>query len=615
MLKIFKQRQRHRGLHRTASPKPLKIYGQLWRQLLPRRKIQLIGLTGLMILSGIADMVTLGAVLPFLAVIVAPDRIFRYAAVARLAEMLGLTAGSQMVLPLTVIFVATALATAFIKILQVWCNQLVSQGIGHELSVEVYRRTLYQPYAVHLAYNTSEIISSVEKVNAVIDLFNRVLILVGSGVTATSIVLFLAVLEPVVAAMTLFGFGGLYGLLIWLTRRRLVDNSRIVSQQLTLKVKAIQEGLGNIRDVLLDNRQSFYCQLYRQADWPLRRAKAENIFISSSPRNGIESLGIVFIALLAYVLNQQAGERTLPILGVFALGSQRLLPALQQMYGMWTSVRGDQGSVHDVLRLLAQPIPPMLLSPLPAPVQLRSAIEFTSVSFRYGQQTPWVLQDVSFMIAKGTRVGFVGSTGSGKTTTLDLLMGLLEPTAGEIAIDGRLLQGEHCRAWQQAIAHVPQHIYLTDSTLAENIALGIPVAQIDRERLRRAAQQAQIAELIEGRPEGYSALIGERGIRLSGGQRQRVGIARALYKNASILIFDEATSALDNTTEHSVMEALDGLSKDLTIVVIAHRLTTVENCDLIIELEDGRVVAQGTYEELLHSSSSFRAMAQSIQSL
>ena len=203
-------------------------------------------------------------------------------------------------------------------------------------------------------------------------------------------------------------------------------------------------------------------------------------------------------------------------------------------------------------------------------------------------------------------MGFVGSTGSGKSTALDLLMGLLAPTEGELLVDGEPIVGERVRAWQNAIAHVPQSIFLADTSLAENIAFGVPRNAIDLDRVRQAARLAQIAEFIESRPEGYDARVGERGIQLSGGQRQRIGIARALYKQASVLVFDEATSALDNATEQSVMDAIEGLDRELTILLIAHRLSTVRRCDMIVEIGEGRVVAQGTYEHLLESSPSFQ---------
>jgi ATP-binding cassette subfamily B protein len=330
----------------------------------------------------------------------------------------------------------------------------------------------------------------------------------------------------------------------------------------------------------------------------------------------MEALGMVLIAVLAFGLSRssQGVATALPVLGALALGAQRLLPALQQGYGAWASIAGSQASLDDTVALIDQPLPPELVLPVPAPQPLRDAICFKAVRFRYTSDSPWVLDGLDLTIPRGTRVGLVGGTGSGKSTTLDLLMGLLAPTEGEVLVDGQPIVGARVRAWQRTIAHVPQSIYLADTTFTENIAFGIPRAEVDMERVQHAARQAQIAAFIESRPEGYEAYVGERGVRLSGGQRQRIGIARALYKRASVLVLDEATSALDNATEQSVMEAIEGLHRDLTILLIAHRLTTVRRCDTIAELAYGRVVAQAPYEELLQCSSSFRRMAYAIKS-
>jgi len=259
--------------------------------------------------------------------------------------------------------------------------------------------------------------------------------------------------------------------------------------------------------------------------------------------------------------------------------------------------------------LLDQPKDWVSIQPPSTPICLQSGINFESVDFYYVNKGPTVISGLHFFVPKGARVGFVGSTGSGKSTTMDLLMGLLPPTRGEILVDGKPIVGEHRRAWQRSIAHVPQSIYLADASIAENIAFGVPSEQIDMVRVRHTASQAQISDFIESGSEGYEANVGERGIRLSGGQRQRIGIARALYKKASVLVFDEATSALDNTTEQLVMQAIEGLGRELTVLIIAHRISTVRRCDFIIEMENGRVVAQGKYEELLERSPSFRRMA------
>lgn len=587
------------------------VLGRIWRHLSRRRRWQLPGLAVLMLVSGLAEALTLGAVLPFLGVIVAPEQVFQYPVAARLAAIFGITTSEQLVLLLTVAFALTALGAGAMKLWVLWCNYGYVQRVSHELAVAVYRRTLYQPYSVHIARNTSEIISAVGKIEAVTSALVQVLMLASAIVTAGAIMLALITIAPLVALTAFLGFGGLYRLLIYITRQRLTHNSRLMSKTQTLRIKALQEGLGSIRDVLLSNSQPFYCQLHQQADWSFRRANTSNLLIASSPRYVLESVGMVIIAAIAYGLSQgpSSGTTALPIVGTLALGAQRLLPAFQQIFNAWAVIRGNQQSTEDVLDLLDQPVPATWLQPAPPALAWQSAIAFAGVNFRYGEDGPWVLTDVSFKIAKGMRVGLVGTTGSGKSTTVDLLMGLLTPTQGEVLVDGRPLRGEYCRAWQQAIAHVPQHIYLADTTIAENIALGVPKGEIDLAQVKRAAAQAQIAAFVEGLPEGYWAGLGERGIRLSGGQRQRVGIARALYRQASVLVFDEATSALDNATEQSVMGAINQLGGDLTVILIAHRLSTVQNCDLIIEFEQGRVVAQGTYEELLVRSVSFQRLA------
>jgi ATP-binding cassette subfamily B protein len=275
---------------------------------------------------------------------------------------------------------------------------------------------------------------------------------------------------------------------------------------------------------------------------------------------------------------------------------------MQQIYGNWASISGSRAALVDVLGLLDQPLPTEASQPEPAPLVLNDAVRFNDVRFRYGDAGPWVLNGINLVVPKGARIGFVGSTGSGKSTALDLLMGLLDPTQGEILVDGRPISGDLKRAWQRTIAHVPQNIFLSDSTVAENIAFGVSPDKIDYDRVRKAAEQARIAEFIESRPEGYGAFVGERGVRLSGGQRQRIGIARALYKQASVLVFDEATSALDNETEQAVMQAIEGLSQDLTIVIIAHRLSTLKSCTQIVELADGGIKRTGTYQEIVTQS-------------
>ena len=599
---------------RTTTPQPTlrNLLTRLWRHLSKRRQRQLGLLLVLMVASALSEVISLGAVLPFIGILTAPEKVFNNAFVKSICDSFGITSASELVLPLTVIFVCAALLAGATRLLMLWVSTRLSNAIGADLSIEIYKRTLYQPYKVHVARNSSEVINGITgKSWTTAYVLQSLLSAVSSMLLSFALVITLISIDPLVILIATMVFGCCYGAVTWAARRRLRVNSERIARESTQVVKALQEGLGGIRDVLLNGSQPVYCDIYQRADVPYRRANASNAFIAVSPRFAMEAIGMVLIGILAYAISLQTGgvSSALPVLGALALGAQRILPMLQIAYSSWASIAGSQNSLSDTLDLLDQPLPFDISLPEPEPLDFKNSISFESVRFRYLSDGQWVLDGISFNIPKGARVGFVGVTGSGKTTLLDLLMGLLDPNEGQILVDDFPTTGDRRRSWQRAIAHVPQSIFLADITIAENIAFGVPRKAIDMVRVRKAAQQAQIAKIIESRRKGYNELVGERGIRLSGGQRQRIGIARALYKEASVLVFDEATSSLDNATELAVMESIESLDGDLTILIIAHRLTTVQGCDEIIELEHGRVVAQGSYEQLLERSPSFKRMA------
>jgi len=566
----------------------------------------------LMLVSAFAQVFSLGAVVPFLGVLVAPDRVFNQPFVADVAMTWGMTSAEELVAPLTIMFAVAAVTAASLQMLVLWINTRLAVATGSELSIEVYRRTLYQPYSVHASRNSSEVISGIiNKVNDVVfGVILPLLTLVSSTLLLIAILIALLVINPLIAMVTAISFGASYALITRTARRRLIRNSARIANEQTQVVKALQEGLGGIRDVLLDGTQPFYCERYRQADKPLRQAQGNNVFIAGSPRPMMEALGIVLIAVLSYAFSQSAEgiSSALPALGAIALSAQRLLPTLQHMFASWASITGNNNTLADIIDLLGQPIELQQKNLSPTPL-FQHTIDFVDVHFRYNSDAPMVLDGLNLTVPKGAKVGFVGTTGSGKSTVLDLLMVLLTPTKGALLIDGKAINSKRIRALQQTIAHVPQSIYLADTTLAENIAFGVPLEAIDLDRVKQAAKQAQIADFIEGNQGGYFAEVGEKGIRLSGGQCQRIGIARALYKKASLLVLDEATSALDTETERLVMNAIEGIDRNLTVFIVAHRITTIQNCDIIVELDRGKIVTQGTYEQLLENSPSFRKLA------
>jgi len=578
---------------------------RLWNHIAPRRRKQFGLLLVLMVAASFAEVVSIGAVLPFLAVLTNPAQLYGHALVQPAIQLLNITEPRQLLLPLTIAFSIAALFSGTMRLILLWAQTRLSHAVGADLSINIYRRTLYQPYAVHVARNSGEVIAGVtQKANEVVHMaILPMLVIISSCFMLVAILSVLFAIEPTIAVSAFAGFGAIYLAIIGFTKKRLASNSQRAAYEQNQVVKALQEGLGGIRDVLIDGAQETYCKLFRNADLPLRRAKANIQIIAGSPRFGIEALGMMLIAALAYSLagNESGFASAVPVLGALALGAQRLLPALQQSYANWALVRGGQASLRDALDLLDQPMPEHADEPPPMPVPFQHDIAMNRLAFRYSSQGPWVLQDVDLTIPKGSRVGFIGTTGSGKSTLLDIIMGLLQPTAGDLKIDGMAITPTNYRAWQVHVAHVPQAIFLADTTIAENIALGTPAENIDIDRVREAARQAQIAETIEAMDRQYDAKVGERGVRLSGGQRQRIGIARALYKRADVIVFDEATSALDVETERAVMDAIDNISNEITVLIVAHRLTTLKGCTQVVELSNGLIKRIGAYQDVIQS--------------
>ena len=582
----------------------LSILRQLWRQLTDRRKVQFILLLLLMVFTSITEIISIGAILPFLSVLTNPDFVLNYQLVKPLFISFGITGSTELLLPLTIMFSAAALIAGGSRLLLLWVSIRLTYSTGADFSSNIYKRTLYQPYEVHIARNSSEIIASIStKVGVVIFSLMQALNLVSSSILLTAIIFTLLIISPFVAATAMAGFLGIYLFFALVTQRRSKKNSFRISQNSSKTIKALQEGLGGIREILIDGSQEVFFSFYQKADASLRVAQSSNSFISSSPRTVVEAISMVLLATIAFIMSKNPNglENAIPVLGAIVLGAQRMLPAMQQVYSGWTSIRGEQDSIKEVLDLLNQPISKDISVNDQTELEFNNRIVLKEVSFRYSNQSPWVFNNINLIIHKGDKVGFIGTTGSGKSTLIDILISLLKPTQGELIIDSLNITSSNQRAWQSKIAHVPQEIFLTDGSILENIAFGISHDKINFNRVYTAAKQAQIFELIQAFPQGFNTLVGERGIRISGGQRQRIGIARALYKSAEIIILDESTSALDSETEKSLMQSIDMIDSTITIIIVAHRITTLRNCSKIIEIGGGGIKRICNYEEALQS--------------
>lgn len=577
---------------------------ELLALLQPRRRVQLSFTLMLMVLSGAAEAISLAAVMPFLWVLTNPQELWEWSLVQRFVPLLGADEPRDLLLPAALLFSGAVLAASLIRLANIWVSTRLAAAIGSDLSTDAFHRSIYQPYSMHLSRNSSVLIASMtSQLELTVLALNQFLQLVSAVIVLVGLLICLFVVDWRVALLAGVTASIIYGVIAGLARNSLLRNGEHIHESQVVQVRILRESFGAIRDVILNGTQRFFFESYQRVDRPMRRRQAQNQFLGLYPRYAVEAVAMVSIAGLAYILVSQRGaDQVVPLLGVFALAAQRLMPAIQLIYTAWTDIRSKSPAAHAVLDILSQPIPQAFAADV-TPLNLLNEISFDRVGFSYAEHDTPIVQDVSFRIARGQRVGIVGSTGSGKSTTLDLLMGLQAPTAGRISIDGVDLYDvrhpERLLAWRAAIAHVPQNVYLADSSFSANIAFGVPAERIDMSRVRHAALQAQIAGYIESLPSGYDSTVGERGVRISGGQRQRIGIARALYRRAQVLVFDEATNALDSVTEQAVVEAIESLGRDLTIIVVAHRLATLKNCDQIVELGGGAVQRIGTYQSVL----------------
>lgn len=571
----------------------------LWSLMSKKLKLRFVQLLSLVALGGFAEVASLGAIIPFLAILINPTEANDIALVSWAIKFFNLDVLNGNYGQLMIIFSIIIVIANTIRYLLIYMTFKFNYGLGHEIGIAIYRKALYEPYSVHIARNKSEVIGGFNKLELFIWMVLTSLNAVSALLLAIFITLTLVIISPLLTSLILFGLGVIYTLFYLLSKKKLLKNSNTISLSTNKRIQSVNEGLGSIRDIILGNKQESFLRSFIKFDKGLRSAQLSNEVIGPAPRHLIEVSCILFIVFFAYysINDQENASTIIPSIGVLVVGLQRLIPLGQQIYYGWTKYHGEKEAFYDVIGLVSEnKINKEIDS---KKIEFERQIEFKNVSFKYRENASFVLKDLSFTIQKGSRIGIVGGTGSGKSTLVDLLVGLLAPSHGKILIDDVLLESQNEKSWRRKIAYVSQEVYLLDDTFLVNVAFGEKEKSINFNRAKWACEQAQISDFIENTQNSYHTIIGENGVSLSGGQVQRIAIARALYKKSSILVFDEATSSLDYKTEQSVVSSIGQLDSEITTITIAHRLTTVENCDWVYEIKNGLISAEGEPKDVL----------------
>ena len=558
----------------------------LWSHISKHRKTQFYFLIFMTFIASLAEVISLGSVLPFIGVLTNPEAVYDQEWIKPFLQTFNISNPQGLILPLSIAFAILAIFSGLMRLLILWATIWISNATGADLGIKLYKTTINKSYEYHIENSSSEIIAAItQKIGA------STSVLISASSVFTSLILFISITTTLLLADTLVAiiagtsFIIFYGIIGYISSFRLKRNSIEIANLQSSVVKSLQEGIGGIKDLILNATHNYFIKQYSSSVNILKNKQTEIQFINQAPRYLMESLAMILIAIFVITISTQNGGLTeaLPILAIMALGAQRLLPVMQQLYLNWSVLVGSFGAISDVVELLNEDTDEIDRDQ--KKLEFTQSIDLVNVSFRYSNSKLNVLEDVNISIKKGDRVGIIGQTGSGKSTLIDILSGLLTPIKGNVLVDNVNIS-QNLLGWRKNIAYVPQSIFLSDSSIFENIAFGVSINEINEKDVIHAANQAKITSFIDKDPQGLNKLVGERGVKLSGGQRQRIGIARALYKYADLIILDEATSALDNLTEKEVMREIDALDENLTVIIIAHRLSTLNGCNKIYEVKD-----------------------------
>ncbi len=575
---------------------------KLWTILRPAERKAAAVMFFLLIIGMLLETLGVGAVIPAVALMTQADLGTNYPVLKPLLGYLGDPSHEHLVIGGMVALVAVYSAKAAFLAFLAWRQAHFVYGLQESLSQQLFAGYLRQEYTFHLQRNSALLIRNViGQVADIANVMQQGLLLATELFVLFGVSILLLSVEPLGALLVVFSVGAAGVGFHRSTRGRIIRWGEARQHHEGLRIQHLQQGLGGAKDVILLGREDEFLDQYRKHNAGSARIGRRHTTLQALPRLILELMAVTGLAVLVLVmvLQGKSVETLLPTLGLFAAAAFRLMPSVNRVLAAVQSMRFSMPVVDTLsseLAMLDDKKPPESGVVLPFCHQLT----LNNISFRYPSAKTAALENVSISISKGSSVGFIGGSGAGKSTLVDVLLGLLTPNQGAVEVDGLDIR-RNLRGWQDQIGYVPQSIFLTDDTLRRNVAFGLPGDQIDDEAVWSALRAAQLENFVRGLPEGLDTQVGERGVRLSGGQRQRIGIARALYHDPSVLVLDEATSSLDTETESGVMDAVRVLKGEKTLVIVAHRLSTVENCDYLYRFERGQIVAEGSVKNVLGS--------------
>jgi ATP-binding cassette, subfamily B, bacterial PglK len=590
-----------------------KTINEVFTVLTHKQRSKLYIMQFILLGASVVELVGITSIAPYLAVVADPALIQKNPILSNFYSITGSESNSVFLIYLGILVLLLVLISNTFSIISTWVITKYSQFTGQEFAIRLYKYYLTRPYLFHTKNNSSTLMSRISQetnrvtfhviypfmqINA--KLISVVLILVG-----------LTVLDPFLASVAACILVGSYLLIFNVVKTILSRNGEIITKENAERFRAMNEGFGGIKELKLLNREAYYGDIFERSSVSLASVTTINLVISVIPRYLLEIMafgGILSVTL--YLLFEQGDfNAVIPVLSIYALAGFKLLPAFQQIYGSLANLRAGISAFDAVKKELGEAKAEELDLPNFPDIIPDGDIELREIKFRYSSASEEIFNNLNLTIKKNTTIGIAGSSGAGKTTLVDIILGLIAPIEGELIVNNNVISNENIKAWQSHLGYVPQSIFLADTSIASNIAFGVDAKDIDFVKLESALEMSKLNEFVSTLPEGVNTIVGERGAQLSGGQRQRIGIARALYRDASVLVLDEATSALDGIMESEVMEAISGLHHEKTIIIIAHRLTTLKTCDTILFIDNGKLIEQGTYEYLNNNSEIFKKMS------